>query len=160
MHLAWLGMTARANSVLCFLCNKHFTVVSVGGCMLPAKTKKKNKRKKKKRANWPGAGSMVVGLEWSVYLLITATLVHWWEGCLPATLLGSAVWTKWVWVIGPVQTRKQLQTLQKSDCGTIHCMCAYVKAFVLFANHQLQNCGGIECHWSTLYLKSIHSLHL
>lgn len=65
----------------------------------------------KKRGKLPvarqhGSGIRVV----CVYLLITARPVLCGEGCLTATLLGSAVWTKWVWVIGTEQIRKFLHT--------------------------------------------------
>lgn len=77
-------MTAPAYSklfcvVLWFLCNKLFCSLFFEVSCL------------QKKANQPWTGSMVVGLEWSVYLLITARLVLCGEGCLTATLLGSAV---------------------------------------------------------------------
>lgn len=103
-------------------------------------------KKKKKKPNWPWTGSMVVGLEWSVYLLITARLVLSGEGCLTATLLGSAVWTKWVWVIGAVYIRKYRHTLQ-----TYNAICK---------SSALQMWGGIVCYWIASHLPTIYVLYM
>lgn len=86
--------------------NPSYTL-STGFSLKPIVCRKKKKERERERgeksgANWRCTGCTVVGLECSVYLLITARTVLCGEGCLTATLLGSAIWTKWVWVIGPL----------------------------------------------------------
>lgn len=67
------------------------------------------------------------------YLLITARLVLCGEGCLTATLLGSAIWTKWVWVIGPVLIRKYLHN-PESCLERMDTLCNFLNAVMPSAN--------------------------
>lgn len=75
-------MQQAENESIC-LCNRLFTALS----LKPVVCKKKEKKCKLTVDRLHGGGIKVV----SVYLLIAAGLVLCGEGCLTATLLGSAV---------------------------------------------------------------------
>lgn len=77
------------------------------------------------------------------YLLITARLVLCGEGCLTATLLGSAIWTKWVGVIGPVLIRKYLHN-PESCLERMDTLCNFWNAVMPSANlHYYVDCYSL-----------------